>query len=65
SEKILFGEIGAGQTITVDVEGWNGEGAGEDAKFTFTGKAKLTKSEPVEDKPVAALAGDAQAASGE
>uniref|UniRef100_UPI001CE471D7 ATP-dependent Clp protease ATP-binding subunit n=1 Tax=Nocardia sp. JCM 34519.1 TaxID=2876119 RepID=UPI001CE471D7 len=25
SEKILFGEIGAGQTITVDVEGWNGE----------------------------------------
>ncbi|QIS12465.1 AAA domain-containing protein [Nocardia arthritidis] len=25
SEKILFGEIGAGQTIKVDVEGWNGE----------------------------------------
>ncbi|WP_167471641.1 ATP-dependent Clp protease ATP-binding subunit [Nocardia arthritidis] len=65
SEKILFGEIGAGQTIKVDVEGWNGEGAGEDAKFTFTGKAKLTKSEPAEDKPVAALAGDAPAAAGE
>ncbi|WP_203236866.1 hypothetical protein, partial [Nocardia panacis] len=25
SEKILFGEIGPGQVITVDVEGWNGE----------------------------------------
>ena len=33
SEKILFGEIMAGQTVTVDVEG-----EGEDAKFTFTGR---------------------------
>ncbi len=33
SEKILFGEIVAGQTITVGVEG-----EGEDAKFTFTGR---------------------------
>ncbi|RJO71217.1 Clp protease, partial [Nocardia panacis] len=62
SEKILFGEIGPGQVITVDVEGWNGEGSGEDAKFVFAGKAKLTKPEPVEDKPVAALAGDTAAA---
>ncbi|MFI9505863.1 ATP-dependent Clp protease ATP-binding subunit [Nocardia sp. NPDC052566] len=69
SEKILFGEIGPGQTIVVDVEGWNGEGAGEDAKFTFTGKAKLTKASATEEKaPVLAAAGDAAteaAASGE
>jgi len=64
SEKILFGEIGAGQTILVDVEGWDGEGSGEDARFTFTGKAKLTK-ETDKDKPVAALAassGESEAA---
>ncbi|MBF6332778.1 NDP-hexose 4-ketoreductase, partial [Nocardia transvalensis] len=61
SEKILFGEIGAGQVVQVDVEGWDGEGAGEDAKFTFTGKAKEPKAT---DEPVAALAGEA-AASGE
>ncbi|MFE3546511.1 ATP-dependent Clp protease ATP-binding subunit [Nocardia sp. NPDC059177] len=72
SEKILFGEIGAGQIITVDVEGWNGEGLGEDAKFTFTGKAKLTKASPAgEDKPEVVLTGAAEgtapeaAASGE
>ncbi|MFE6924249.1 ATP-dependent Clp protease ATP-binding subunit [Nocardia sp. NPDC057663] len=59
SEKILFGEIGAGQTIVVDVEGWNGEGLGEDAKFTFTGKAKLTKS-PAGDKPEVVLTGAAE-----
>ncbi|WP_228796194.1 ATP-dependent Clp protease ATP-binding subunit [Nocardia nova] len=39
SEKILFGEIGPGQIVEVDVENWDGEGAGEDAKFTFAGKA--------------------------
>ncbi|MBO0855815.1 MAG: ATP-dependent Clp protease ATP-binding subunit [Nocardia sp.] len=53
SEKILFGEIGAGQIVSVDVEGWDGEGQGEDAKFTFEGKDK-PKSE---SEPVAALAG--------
>jgi ATP-dependent Clp protease ATP-binding subunit ClpC len=37
SEKILFGEIGPGQLVLVDVEGWDGEGQGEDAKFTFAG----------------------------
>ncbi|MGW4636865.1 ATP-dependent Clp protease ATP-binding subunit, partial [Nocardia sp. NPDC004415] len=57
SEKILFGEIGAGQTIVVDVEGWNGEGLGEDAKFTFTGKAKLTKAPAGDDKPEVVLTG--------
>ncbi|MGS2808215.1 ATP-dependent Clp protease ATP-binding subunit [Nocardia sp. MW-W600-9] len=70
SEKILFGEIGAGQTIVVDVEGWNGEGLGEDAKFTFTGKAKLTKAPAGDDKPEVVLTGAAEgpapeAASGE
>lgn len=57
SEKILFGEIGPGQTIVVDVEGWDGEGAGENAKFTFTGKAKLTKAPATEEKPEVVLTG--------
>ncbi|MFJ9363299.1 ATP-dependent Clp protease ATP-binding subunit [Nocardia sp. NPDC101769] len=68
SEKILFGELGPGQVVVVEVEGWDGEGQGENAKFTFSPKAKLTKKsdESVEDKPVAALAGDApSSASGE
>ncbi len=71
SEKILFGEIGAGQTILVDVEGWNGEGLGEDAKFTFEGKTKLTKASATDDKPEVVLTGAAEgttpeaAASGE
>ncbi|MEU4812496.1 ATP-dependent Clp protease ATP-binding subunit [Nocardia fluminea] len=71
SEKILFGEIGAGQTILVDVEGWNGEGLGEDAKFTFEGKTKLTKAAKTDDKPEVVLTGAAEgtapdaAASGE
>ncbi|MFQ6330367.1 ATP-dependent Clp protease ATP-binding subunit [Nocardia sp. CWNU-33] len=55
SEKILFGEIGPGQTIVVDVEGWDGEGSGEDAKFTFTGKATLTKEPATEEKPEVVL----------
>ncbi|MDV8106951.1 ATP-dependent Clp protease ATP-binding subunit [Rhodococcus sp. IEGM 69] len=40
SEKILFGEVGPGQIVYVDVENWDGEGAGEDAKFTFRGETK-------------------------
>ncbi|MBY6413241.1 ATP-dependent Clp protease ATP-binding subunit [Rhodococcus sp. BP-252] len=40
SEKILFGEIEAGQIVLVDVENWDGEGQGEDAKFTFRGEKK-------------------------
>ena len=55
SEKILFGEIGPGQIVLVDVEGWDGEGAGEDAKFTFRGTPKPVK---VPDSPAAALAGE-------
>lgn len=68
SEKILFGEIGAGQNVVVDVEGWDGEGSGEDARFTFTPKAKLTK-EDGEKKPEVVLTGasegSTEAASGE
>ncbi|RDI66081.1 ATP-dependent Clp protease ATP-binding subunit ClpC [Nocardia pseudobrasiliensis] len=65
SEKILFGEIGPGQIVHVDVEGWDGEGAGEDAKFTFVGREKPKKAaDDDEEKPVAALAGES-AASGE
>src|SRR5690242_8784440 len=40
SENILFEEVGPGQIVTVDVDDWDGESAGEDAKFTFTGTRK-------------------------
>lgn len=40
SEKILFGEIGAGEIVTVDVENWDGESKGEDAKFVFGSNPK-------------------------
>ena len=46
SEKILFEEVGPGQMVTVDVEGWDGEGAGEDARFTFAGGPKREIAEP-------------------
>ncbi|MCS5479633.1 ATP-dependent Clp protease ATP-binding subunit [Corynebacterium sp. YIM 101645] len=41
SEKILFGELGAGEIVTVDVDGWDGEDKNTDsAKFTFTPRPK-------------------------
>ncbi|MER7014946.1 ATP-dependent Clp protease ATP-binding subunit [Saccharopolyspora sp. NPDC000359] len=40
SEKILFGEIQAGQIVIVDVEGWDGEGADDKAHFTFRGEPR-------------------------
>ncbi|HOB47939.1 MAG TPA: AAA family ATPase, partial [Mycobacterium sp.] len=46
SEKILFEEVGPGQLVTVDVEGWDGEGAGENARFTFAGGPKRETAEP-------------------
>jgi ATP-dependent Clp protease ATP-binding subunit ClpC len=46
SEKILFEEVGPGQIVTVDVDNWDGEGAGEGAVFTFTGARK--PAEPTE-----------------
>ena len=47
SEKILFGELRAGQIVIVDTEG-----AGEDVKFTFTG---VPKPESVADAAVAVV----------
>ncbi|HEY6423978.1 MAG TPA: ATP-dependent Clp protease ATP-binding subunit [Pseudonocardiaceae bacterium] len=43
SEKILFGEIEAGQIVIVDVESWDGEGPSEDAQFVFRGAAKALR----------------------
>ena len=40
SEKILYGEVAAGELVTVDVESWDGEGKGDDAKFTFSTSTK-------------------------
>jgi len=40
SEKILFGELKAGDIVLVDVEG-----EGDEAKFTFAGTAKPTVPE--------------------
>jgi ATP-dependent Clp protease ATP-binding subunit ClpC len=43
SEKILFGELQPGQIIVVDVEGWDGEGSEDKAKFVFRGEPKPAK----------------------
>ncbi|MDD7582825.1 ATP-dependent Clp protease ATP-binding subunit [Corynebacterium sp. 32222D000AT] len=41
SEKILFGEIGAGEIISVDVENWDGESKdNSQATFTFSPRPK-------------------------
>ena len=41
SEKILFGEVAAGELVSVDVEGWDGESdKTEDARFTFSGSPR-------------------------
>ena len=47
SEKILFGELTAGQIVVVDVEG-----EGEERKLTFRGEAK---PEPLPDSPPVGL----------
>ena len=64
SEKILFGEVGAGEIVTVDVEGWDGNAKHNDkATFVFTPRPKplpeeleLQSTAPaaVEAKPVGA-----------
>ncbi|MDH6283667.1 ATP-dependent Clp protease ATP-binding subunit [Prescottella agglutinans] len=61
SEKILFNELTPGQIVLVDVEGWDGEGAGENAKFTFRGSPKPVT---VPDSPAEALASTAGEGSG-
>ncbi len=53
SEKILFGELKAGQIVMVNVEG-----TGDDAKFTFKGVAK---PQAVPDAPPAAIKSKAAA----
>ncbi|CAB0537412.1 ATP-dependent Clp protease ATP-binding subunit [Corynebacterium diphtheriae] len=52
SEKILFGEVGAGEIVTVDVEGWDGESkeTGK-ASFTFTPRVKPLPDEFEEATP--------------
>ena len=49
SERILFGELKAGEIIVVDVEGVDAE-----AKFTFAGAAKATMPDTPEDLTQAA-----------
>ena len=64
SEKILFGEVGAGEIVTVDVDGWDGDAKHNDkATFVFTPRPKplpeelelqATAPAAVEAKPVGA-----------
>jgi ATP-dependent Clp protease ATP-binding subunit ClpC len=41
SEKILFGEMGAGEIVTVDVENWDGDrqGRGREVRLRFQAEA--------------------------
>ena len=53
SEKILFGEIGPGQIVVVDVEDPVGEGRSRDKVFTFAGQEKpspVPDTLPVEEQ---------------
>jgi ATP-dependent Clp protease ATP-binding subunit ClpC len=55
SEKILFGELKAGQIVIVDAEG-----TGEDAKFSFNGINKpsaVPDAPPVEEESKAGASG--------
>ena len=64
SEKILFGEVGVGEIVTVDVDGWDGESEDTDkATFTFTPKPKPLPG--VEDEAPAESGGHAQASGGD
>ncbi|AKK11863.1 ATPase with chaperone activity, ATP-binding subunit [Corynebacterium uterequi] len=45
SEKILYGEFGPGEVVTVDVDGWDGESKDTD-KATFTFAARVKPLEP-------------------
>lgn len=64
SEKILFGEVGVGEIVTVDVDGWDGESEDTDkATFTFTPKPKPLPG--VEDEDPAESGDHAQASEGD
>jgi ATP-dependent Clp protease ATP-binding subunit ClpC len=56
SEKILFGELKAGQIVTVDVAG-----TGPEAQFTFEG---VPRPGEVPDAPPAEIASETKAAAG-
>ncbi|MFR9728492.1 ATP-dependent Clp protease ATP-binding subunit [Saccharopolyspora sp. MS10] len=56
SEKILFGEIEAGQIVIVDVDNWDGEGKDDEAVFTFRGEPRPST---VPDSPPVDLASSA------
>ncbi|MFD9892165.1 ATP-dependent Clp protease ATP-binding subunit [Amycolatopsis sp. NPDC059027] len=60
SEKILFGEVEAGQIILVDVEGWNGDPEEKDDKahFTFRGEKKPTSVPDAPPVSIGASSGD-------
>ncbi|MEW4990073.1 NDP-hexose 4-ketoreductase [Corynebacterium sp. HMSC074C05] len=69
SEKILYGEVGLGETVFIDVEGWDGESKDVDkAKFTFTNKGKAGNvdadggalGESEEDKDILGSAGTSE-----
>ncbi|WP_017972954.1 AAA family ATPase [Actinopolyspora halophila] len=62
SEKILFGEVEAGQIVIVDVEGWDEEGTEEEARFVFRGESKPST---VPDAPPVDLAGSSGGSSAE
>ncbi|GAB3559117.1 ATP-dependent Clp protease ATP-binding subunit ClpC [Actinopolyspora lacussalsi] len=62
SEKILFGEVEAGQIVIVDVDGWDEEGTEDQAQFTFRGELKPST---VPDTPPVDLAGSSGGSSSE
>ncbi|WP_010540162.1 ATP-dependent Clp protease ATP-binding subunit [Dietzia alimentaria] len=68
SEKILFGEVAAGELVSVDVEGWDGESdKTENAKFTFSGAPRPDgdKSEREGEEITASVAPTGEAGPGD
>ena len=68
SEKILFGEVAAGELVSVDVEGWDGESdKTENAKFTFSGAPRpdADKGEREGEKITASVAPTGEAGPGD
>lgn len=55
SEKILFGELGAGEIVEVGVDGWDGESKDtEKATFTFTPRPKPLPEDTFDEMSVEA-----------
>jgi ATP-dependent Clp protease ATP-binding subunit ClpC len=53
SEKILFGELQPGQIVLCDVEGWDGTGSDDKARFVFRGETRPLR---IPDAPPVGLA---------